>query len=112
MARYLFFAFLMLHGSFHLMGLFTPVLGRVLVIDRSPGIYWALCSMLFWLTAVLMILHQRHWVWVALVAVSCSQLLIASAWQQARFGTILNVIIIAVLLVFLFFKDVPFLFRD
>lgn len=94
------------------MGLFTPVLGRVLTIDKPPGIYWAACSVLFWLTSMLMILHQKHWAWVVLVAVACSQLLIASAWEQARFGTILNVIVIAALLVMLFVREAPVLFRD
>jgi hypothetical protein len=112
MLRYLLFALLMLHGAIHLVGFFTPVAGRVLAIDKAPGIYWAVCSVLFGLASALLILREKHWAWVALVAVVGSQVLIASAWEQARFGTILNAVIVATILVLLFVREAPVLFRD
>lgn len=112
MLRYLLFALLMLHGAIHLAGFFTPVAGRVMAIDRAPGIYWAACSTLFGLSALLLVLHEKPWAWVALLAAFSSQVLIASAWQQARFGTILNVVIVLVILAVLFVKEAPVLFRD
>jgi len=112
MLRYLLFALLVLHGAFHLAGFFAPVAGRVLVIDKAPGIYWAACAALFGLTSVLLILHEKHWAWVAFVAVVSSQVLIASAWEQARFGTILNAVIVATILMLVFVREAPVLFRD
>lgn len=112
MLRYLLFAVLMLHGAIHLAGLFTPVAGRVMAIDRAPGIYWAACSALFGLTSLLLILHEKHWVWVALLAALSSQVLIASAWEQARFGTVPNIVIVLVVLALLFVKEAPVMFRD
>lgn len=112
MLRYLLFALLMLHGAIHLAGFFTPVAGRVMAIDRAPGIYWAACSILFGLSALLLALHEKHWAWVALLAALSSQLLISSAWDQARFGTILNVVIVFAILALLFVKEAPVMFRD
>lgn len=112
MLRYLLFTLLMLHGAIHLAGFFTPVAGRVMAMDRAPGIYWAACSALFGLTALLLILHEKYWVWVALLAVVSSQVLIALAWEQARFGTILNAMIVMAILAVLFVREAPVLFRD
>lgn len=112
MLRYLLFALLLLHGAFHLVGFLTPVAGRVMAIDRAPGIYWAACSALFGLTVLLLILHEKHWVWVALLAALISQVLIASAWEQARFGTLFNVVIVVMVVALLFVKEAPILFRD
>ncbi|SDF56225.1 hypothetical protein SAMN04487996_111150 [Dyadobacter soli] len=112
MLRYLLFALLLLHGAFHLAGFFAPVAGRVMAIDRAPGIYWAACSALFGLTALLLILHEKHWTWVALLAALTSQVLIASAWEQARFGTVPNIVIVLVVLALLFVKEAPVMFRD
>lgn len=112
MLRYLLFALLILHGAFHLAGFFTPVAGRVMAMDRAPGIYWAACSALFGLTSLLLALHEKHWAWVALLAALSSQVLIASAWEQARFGTMLNVVIVLTVLALLFVKEAPVMFRD
>lgn len=112
MLRYLLFTLLMLHGAIHLAGLFTPVAGRVMAMDRAPGIYWAACSALFGLSSLLLILHEKHWAWVALLAALSSQVLIASAWEQARFGTILNIVIVLAVLALLFVKQAPVMFRD
>jgi len=112
MLRYLLLALLMLHGAIHLTGFFTPVAGRVMAMDRAPGIYWAACSALFGLTSLLLVRHEKHWAWVALLAALSSQVLIASAWEQARFGTTLNVVIVLVVLAVLFVKEAPVMFRD
>ncbi len=69
---------------------------------RLLGILWLVATILFLLTAISYIWHNKYW-WIAgLAAVAISQILIILYWKDAKFGTIANVIILFPLIISLF----------
>jgi hypothetical protein len=100
LARWGLCAVLVAHGGIHLMGLVKafgwaelPRLSQP--ISRGAGLAWAAAALLLVGTAVLFLAGARLWWALALVAVVLSQALIVSAWSDAKFGTIANVLIAA-----------------
>jgi hypothetical protein len=88
------------HGLLHLLG-FAKAFGLAelpalsLPVTRPVGVAWLLAGVLTMATAVLMPLHVRHWWIAALVSAVASQLLISGAWTDAKYGTIVNVVVAA-----------------
>lgn len=97
---------LALHGLIHLLGFvkaFNPALVNHLhqPISRLNGMIWLACSLLFVLSSVMVILKNDLWFVAASFAVLSSQYLIISSWEDARFGSLINVlIVVAVILGF------------
>jgi hypothetical protein len=95
---------LALHGLIHLLGpakafgwadigqLRTP-------IGAAGGVLWLLVAVLLCVAAVAAGSGARGWWYPALPAVLLSQALIVSAWSDAKFGTVANLIIAVPLLV-------------
>lgn len=89
---------LLLHGLIHLMGVakaFDLVALRQLSmpITKTLGLLWLAAAILCVITAVLMLLQKDHWWMLALVAVVLSQGVIIASWQDAKFGTVANVLV-------------------
>lgn len=101
--RIVFFIVLLLHGAIHLMG-FIQAYGIAKLnnlpqtLSRPVGILWLTGCILLLLTAVLFQMKQASWYWIAFIAILLSQFLIIQSWQDAKFGTILNVLILGVAL--------------
>ena len=96
------FILLVVHAGIHLMGFFkaqgSAKLSEIsLQIPKSVGWFWLIASVLFLLTALVYFLKWPLWWTVAIAAVITSQVLIILAWQDARFGTLLNVIFLLVI---------------
>lgn len=97
-----FFAFiLIIHGSIHLLGFikafdFSEIQQLTRFIPKVAGLLWLLVFLLFLTTTIGFILGQGWWFYLALVSVLISQILILMVWQDAKFGTIANVIILLV----------------
>jgi hypothetical protein len=95
-----FVAVIVLHGLIHLMGpakafgqaelaqLTTP-------ISRTMGVAWLAAAVALLATAALLALSFRSWWIMGLIAVVLSQAVIVSAWGDAKFGTIANVLLLA-----------------
>jgi uncharacterized membrane protein YphA (DoxX/SURF4 family) len=98
--RWLFLGVLTLHGFIHFLGfakafglMELPQLGQA--ISRGPGVAWLAAGAMHLVGAVLLLAGSRHW-WVAgFLAVLVSQIVIISSWQDAKFGTVANLIILA-----------------
>lgn len=94
---------IIIHGLIHLLG-FAKAFHLVNItqltreIPKLQGIIWLVTTLVFLLVAVLLILEKEYWWMVALAAVIVSQILIITVWQDAKFGTIANVIILMVAL--------------
>lgn len=98
-------ALLLLHGFIHLLGF-----GKAYVPDRFPqlskgipkqwGILWLLCSLLFLTATILFSLNFALWVVPTFIAIILSQVLIVRSWSDARYGTIVNALILIVALVY------------
>ena len=63
-------------------------------ISKPFGILWLLTFVLFAITIILMIVQSNYWWIIAMVGVLLSQFLIINYWSDAKFGTILNLIIL------------------
>src|SRR5512142_557719 len=63
-------------------------------VSRREGVSWLLSSLLFLVTAVLILTGSSAWWILAVLAVVLSQFLIFRTWRTAKLGTILNVVIL------------------
>ncbi|MEZ5059759.1 MAG: DUF6544 family protein [Saprospiraceae bacterium] len=101
--KFLFLTLLVLHGFIHLMG-FSKAFGLAeikelqLPISRMAGVFWALSFAGFILTSVLYFQERNFWWLAAFVSVAISQFLIFYTWQDAKYGSLANGIILLVAL--------------
>ncbi len=98
MLRFLFAAVLLLHGLVHLMGFvkafkYAEISQLTLPISRATGVVWLLTAVLFLGATVLFLVKNDVWWMVAILAVVMSQVLIFMAWQDAKFGTLANMLV-------------------
>lgn len=98
--RTAFVILLVVHGLIHLLGFikaykFAPVNELSIPISEAKGIFWLVSAILFVVAALLFLLKSDAWWILSLVAVLLSQYLIFTSWQDAKFGTIANIIILA-----------------
>ncbi|HMT30269.1 MAG TPA: hypothetical protein PKD91_13425, partial [Bacteroidia bacterium] len=100
-----FFAFLLLvHGSIHTIG-FSKAFGIGNIqqlkkeISRKSGLIWLSTAILFFVAAVTYLLKIECWWMFGLIATIISQILITVNWQDAKFGTISNLIILPAVLI-------------
>jgi hypothetical protein len=102
MLRLFFALIILLHGIIHIMG-FAKAFGygnitQLKDIPKPAGLFWLVTAILFIATLILFLLNNEVW-WIAgLAAAVTSQVLIASVWQDAKFGTYANVLIVIVCL--------------
>lgn len=87
-----------LHGLIHLLGTFKAFGWADIPQLRSPisplsGLFWLLAAGLLVGAAGALGTRAAWWWWLALPGVIVSQALIAQSWGDAKFGTILNVLI-------------------
>jgi hypothetical protein len=92
---------LLLHAILHLMGLvksfytdFLPTLSRS--ISRSEGLLWLVCCILLVLANIFFLSGTWYWPILAIIGALLSQFLITLNWEDAKYGTILNLLIFAV----------------
>jgi hypothetical protein len=92
------------HGLVHFLG-FAKAYELMLLkeltlpVTRGIGLLWLLVSMLFVTVAVLSWMGSKYWWMLAGLTLLMSQGLIFLAWRDARFGAIVNVIILLFVLV-------------
>jgi hypothetical protein len=63
-------------------------------VSRAMGLAWLLAGTLLILSLLLFAMKTQYWWAIALVGVLFSQVLIFTFWKDARFGTILNIVIL------------------
>lgn len=102
--RIAFALLIFVHGSIHLLGFLKafhlaeiPQLTQK--ITAPIGVLWGLTTVLFVTTAILFILKLDNWLIAASASLALSQVLILMAWQDAKFGTAPNLIILLVAVV-------------
>src|SRR5688572_4995427 len=99
MLHYLFAFVVFLHGIIHCLGFakafhYDNTLTKV--ISKPAGLVWLLTALLFATAAGLFLFKKENWPVVALIALVLSQTLIVTNWQDAKYGTIANVLILLV----------------
>lgn len=90
-----------LHSLIHLMG-FLKAFGFAEIpqlskdFSRSEVVLWLIASLLFLGMGILFLLKNNLWFLLAIAAVILSQVLIILNWQDAKFGTIANIIVLVI----------------
>ncbi|MBK8566171.1 MAG: hypothetical protein IPN76_23230 [Saprospiraceae bacterium] len=99
MVRILFTILLLLHGLIHLLGFakafkFAEISQLTQAISKPTGAFWGLAALLFTIGSILFVLKKDSW-WIwAIPALLISQILIFGSWQDAKFGTIANILVL------------------
>jgi hypothetical protein len=97
-----FFSFIVfIHGLIHLMGFakafkLAEISQLTLPISPLRGVCWLAAMFLFLASIPLLLFKKEAWWQVAIAAGLLSQTLILLSWQDAKFGTIANIIIFSV----------------
>jgi len=107
MLRTIFFIVVVLHGLIHFMGFlkayeFADITAITKEISKPMGILWLTAGFFMIVFAFLFIFKKDLWVYVALAAIVFSQALILFHWQETKFGTIVNILIVFVSIVGIF----------
>jgi hypothetical protein len=98
--RWLFIVIVLLHGVIHLMG-FAKAFGYAELpqltapISQSMGLVWLAAAILCITTVIALFAWPRGWWGIAMAAAVVSQIAITSAWADARFGTLANLLLLA-----------------
>lgn len=98
-------AFIALHGLIHLLGFakgfhLAEVAQLKQPISKPMGLLWLLATLGCLTAALLLLLLPQQSVWLgAVAAAALSQVLIATAWKDAKWGSIANAIVLALALV-------------
>lgn len=92
---------LVFHALIHLLGFLkafniAPIPQLTLKITKTNGVLWLLTAALFIITALLILVNNNYWWVLSALAIVISQYVITTSWHDARFGTIINVILLAV----------------
>lgn len=104
MLKYIFSFIMFAHGLIHFMGFakgfgYGNITQLTKDISKPNGIFWLLTAILFVAATILFLLKKENWPYFAVVAVVISQILIITVWQDAKFGTIANVIILLFIII-------------
>jgi hypothetical protein len=97
--KWIFFSIGITHALIHLLGFlkafqFAEINQLTQNISKPMGILWLIALILFLAAAIQLISNHDLWWITALAAVILSQVLIILFWQDAKFGTIANIIIL------------------
>lgn len=96
--RIIFLILLVIHGLIHLLGFakafdFGDITQLSKEISKPMGVLWLTAFLLFQLSAILFFLNKEEWLIISVIAAIVSQILIIIVWQDAKFGTIVNILI-------------------
>ena len=99
MIKTIFASVIVIHGLIHLMG-FVKAFQLAEInqlkqnIPKPIGLLWLISTLLFIAAAAIFLLKKDWWWMIAVPALVLSQLIILMYWQDAKYGTIANVIIL------------------
>lgn len=102
--KYIFSIIVFLHGAIHLLGFIkafklAEVEQLTMNISKISGGFWLLAFILFIVAGISYLAEIDWWYFIAIFAVIISTILIFSAWSDAKFGTIANLLILLVAIV-------------
>lgn len=98
MIRFIFVFVMFIHGLLHLIGLsksYHSGNGGILRLFKGLSVLWLFASLFFMIAILLFLLKDSSFVYVVMVAIVFSQVLIFLNWEEAKFGTIVNILILA-----------------
>jgi hypothetical protein len=97
--KYVLSLIILVHGLIHLIGFIKAfALGNITQltkeIDKTAGFLWLTTSILFLVGAMVLLLQKSYWPIMIFIAVIISQVLIILVWKDAKFGSILNFLLL------------------
>lgn len=97
--RIVFMVILGIHALIHFFGFFKAFEiaqfdALTKPVSKAMGLAWLLSGSLLILSLILFAMKTQYWWAVALIGVLFSQILIFLFWKDARFGTMLNILIL------------------
>jgi hypothetical protein len=103
MLKYLLALIIVLHGLIHFIGFvkafnYGNINQITKEISKPSGLLWLITGLLFAIATIFFLLKKEGWMLFGLAAVIISQILIFTVWQDAKFGTIANIIILAAII--------------
>jgi len=92
------------HALIHLMGFlkafsFAEIPQLSQNFSRPEGLLWLAVSLGFLTVGTLFLMKSNLWFWLAIAMILFSQILIIMNWQDAKFGTIANLIVLIVAII-------------
>lgn len=99
MLKYILAFIILIHGLMHFMG-FAKAFGYAdmkqltISLSKPVGMLWMAVAILFIAAVVLFLIKKESWYMIAVIAAVLSQIVIVMSWQDAKFGTIANIIIL------------------
>lgn len=99
--KIIFTLLVLIHGLIHFLGFVkafniadVPQLKQE--ISRITGFFWLISGLLFLIMGVLIWIYPDKWWMLGLFAIVFSQVIISTFWQDAKFGTVANIIILLI----------------
>lgn len=97
--RFIFILLILLHALVHLLGFakafdLAPVTQLTQNISKGNGILWFVSAFLLVICGLLIYLKKDFWWVIASCALLVSQYVIFTGWHDAKFGTVVNIIIL------------------
>lgn len=97
--KIIFSVLLIVHSLIHLLGFLKAfnlanITQIAKTISKPIGLIWLSATIFFLITVILILLKNNYWLLISLISVIISQILIILFWQDAKFGTIANTIIL------------------
>ena len=101
--KFLFAFIILIHGLIHFMGFakafnYGNITQLTKEVSKPAGAFWFMTAILFIITAILFFIKKDWWPLIGIGAIIISQILIVMAWSDAKFGTIGNLLILAIIL--------------
>lgn len=102
--QYIFAFLIFIHGVIHILGFvkayqLAPVNQLRSEITKSSGAVWLFVAVGFVILSILYISKFDLWFALAFLFILISQILITSTWQDAKFGTVANIIVLLIAIV-------------
>jgi len=102
--RIFFLTVVLLHGLIHLLGFvkafgFSEVKQLTQTISKSFGLLWLFAAILFVIASLLFAFKNNYWWLFGLIATVTSQVLVLYYWNDAKFGTAANLMILLVCII-------------
>jgi hypothetical protein len=101
--KFILLTIIIIHGLIHILGFvkafnIAPVNQLTRNIPKPAGLFWLFTAILFILVACFYF-FGKDWCWIiCFAAVIISQVLIIRSWNDAKYGTIVNLILLFLLI--------------
>ncbi len=104
MLSFIFLSLAALHAGVHLMGYsraYSNVANTRIIhqaVPRNLGIAWLFVCILFIVTGMAYLLTFGWWPYCGLTAIIVSQVMIFTAWKDAKWGTLINIVLLTAII--------------